>query len=196
MSQVSRDSNLKIPKSIDIVEKEINSKLDMFETKKTISHANNEKFNEKKTIKEIENDSELSLTLKVPYNSNDLIVITKAKKLCAYIITITEKSPKKFRGVFVNRMQNHSLDIIENLLNANFIRIDSIDNKRIREQYQKDAIVKLKMLGYISMVAESSKCILPRQYKQISIQIAEVINLLLAWKKSDDDRWRKRKNGF
>lgn len=194
--KVSRDSNLKIPRSIDIVEKEINSKLDIFEAKKTITYANNEKFNVKKTIKEIEKDSELSLSLKIPYNSNDLIVITKAKKLCAYIITITERSPKKFRGVFVNRMQNHALDIIEDLLNANFIRIDSIDNKHIREKYQKDAVVKLKMLGYISMVAESSKCILPKQYKQISIQIAEVINLLLAWKKSDDDRWRKRKNGF
>ncbi len=193
--QVSRDGNLKIPKNIDIVEKEINSKSDIIETKKTITYANNEKFNKDKIIKDIEKNN-IELNLKVPYNSNDLIVITKAKKLCAYIITITEKSPKKFRGVFVNRMQNHSLDVIEDLLNANFIRIDSVENKHIREKHQKDALVKLKMLGYISMIAESSNCILPKQYKQISFQISEVINLLLAWKKSDDERWRKRNNGF
>ena len=43
----------------------------------------------------------------------ELQVITKSKDLCNYIITITEKSPKKFRFVFVNRMQNLSLDIIQ-----------------------------------------------------------------------------------
>lgn len=48
------------------------------------------------------------------------------------------------------------------------------------------------MLGYISMIAENSKCILSRQYKQISLQIGEAVNLIAAWKKSDDDRWRKR----
>ena len=60
------------------------------------------------------------------------------------------------------------------------------------EEYQKDAIIKLKMLGYISMVAENSNCILKRQFKQISLQIGEAINLVAAWKKSDDERWRSR----
>ena len=49
------------------------------------------------------------------------------------------------------------------------------------------------MLGYISMIAENANCILSRQYKQISLQIGEAINLIAAWKKSDDDRWRNRK---
>ena len=69
------------------------------------------------------------------------------------------------------------------LLQENFIRIDSKNNKRKREEYQKDAIVKLKMLGYISMVAENSNCILKKQFKQISIQIGEAINLIASWKK-------------
>ena len=41
------------------------------------------------------------------------------------------------------------------------------------------------------MVAENSGCTLNRQYKQISMQLAEAINLIVAWKKSDDERWRK-----
>ena len=44
----------------------------------------------------------------------------------------------------------------------------------------------------IAMVAESSGCILTKQYKQISMQLAEAINLIVAWKKSDDERCRKR----
>lgn len=89
-------------------------------------------------------------------------------------------------------MQNACLETLEMLLQANFIRLDSQENKKKREEYQKEAIIKLKMLGYISMVAENSNCILTRQYKQISLQIGEAINLIAGWKKSDDDRFRKR----
>lgn len=70
--------------------------------------------------------------------------------------------------------------------------MDSMPNREKREHKQKEAIVKLKLLGYIAMVAESSGCILQKQYKQISMQLAETINLIVAWKKSDDERWRKK----
>ena len=192
MLQVSRDSNLKIPKKIDVIETNSNSVEDIVATQKAIATANNKKFNEEETRKNIELDKDIEVVSKIPFNSNDLIVITVVKKLAAYIITITEKSPKKFRGVFVNRMQNYCLDTLEYLLQANFIRMDSLENKKRREENQKEAIVKLKLLGYIAMLAENSGCILKKQYKQISIQIAEAINLTVAWKKSDDDRWQKR----
>lgn len=61
--------------------------------------------------------------------------------------------------------------------------MDSLENKNKRAEFQKQAIIKL--LGYISMLAEISGCILKRQYKQISIQVAESINLITAWKKSE-----------
>lgn len=192
MLQVSRDNNLKIPKIIDDVNECINSVDDKVAVKQALATANDEKFNKKQVIQQVEEDKELERISKIPSNSNDLIVITVVKKLGAYIIAITEKSPAKYRGVFVNRMQNMCLETLELLLQANFVRIDSIENKKKREEYQKDAIIKLKMLGYISMVAENSNCILKRQFKQISLQIGEAINLVAAWKKSDDERWRNR----
>lgn len=192
MLQVSRDNNLKIPKIIDNVNECINSIDDKVAVKQALATANDEKFNKKQVIQQVEEDKELERINKIPSNSNDLIVITVVKKLGAYIIAITEKSPAKYRGVFVNRMQNMCLETLELLLQANFVRIDSIENKKKREEYQKDAIIKLKMLGYISMVAENSNCILKRQFKQISLQIGEAINLVAAWKKSDDERWRNR----
>ncbi|MBP3635349.1 MAG: four helix bundle protein [Bacilli bacterium] len=191
MLQVSRDGNLKIPKITKVQLGDLNNKDDIYNTKVSIATANNEKIKKEKVMQESQRDSALEFTQKIPFNSSDLIVITKAKKLCSYVITITEKSPAKFRGVFVNRMQNYCLDVIELLLNSNFFRIDSIDNKKKREEYQKEAIIKLKMLGYISMISECSKCILPKQYRQISIQTAEIIKLIIAWKKSDDERFRK-----
>lgn len=161
--QVSRNNGLKIPKEYDIIEKNFEN-----------------------------SEEDLVIYNKIPYNSNDLIVITKLKKLCLYVITITEKSPKKFRGVFVNRMQNYCLDAIELLLQANFVKMNSQNNKLKREKYQQDSLIKLKLLSYVSLLATNSGCILKKQYKQVSIQLTEVINLLLAWKKSDDERWNKK----
>ena len=52
-------------------------------------------------------------------NQSELIVITKAKELCSYVMTVTQKSPKHFRFTFVTRMQNLSLDVIEKSININ-----------------------------------------------------------------------------
>lgn len=192
MLQVNRDSSLKIPKQIEVYEKGSNSVDDTVAVKKAIANANDKKLNTKELKEKVEiEDKELEVISRIPSNSNDLIVITVVKKLGAYVIAVTEKSPKKFRGIFVNRMQNYCLDTLEFLLEANFIRMDSQTNKTKREKLQKEAIVKLKLLGYVAMVAENSGCILNRQYKQISMQLAEAINLIVAWKKSDDERWRK-----
>ncbi len=192
MLQVSRDSNLKIPKKLEDFNGAENSIEDKIAVKQAIATAENKRFNKKEIEESIENDNELEQVNKLPFNANDLMVITVVKKLAAYTIAVTERSPKKFRGVFVNRMQNYCLDTLECLLEANFIRMDAIEKKTQREELQKEAIVKLKLLGYVSMVAENSGCILKKQYKQISIQLSEAINLTVTWKKSDDERWKKR----
>lgn len=192
MLQVSRDSNLKIPKKLANFNETENSVEDIVAVKQAIATAENKRFNKKQIIESVEKDNELEQVNKLPFNANDLMVITVVKKLAAYTIAVTEKSPKKFRGVFVNRMQNYCLDTLECLLEANFTRMDAIEKKIKRAELQKEAIVKLKLLGYVSMVAENSGCILKKQYKQISIQLSEAINLTVAWKKSDDERWKKR----
>ena len=196
MLQVSRDSNLKIPKKLENYNGTENSIEDKVAVKQAIATAENKRFNKKQITESVENDKELEEINKIPFNANDLMVITVVKKLTAYTIAVTEKSPKKYRGVFVNRMQNYCLDTLEVLLEANFIRMDAIEKKVKREELQKEAIVKLKLLGYVSMVAENFGCILKKQYKQISIQLSEAINLTVAWKKSDDERWKKRIKDF
>ena len=189
--QVSRSNNLKIPKRIEDANEYVNNVEDKVAIKKAIATADDKKINTKEMAKILDEEIEEEVG-KIPFGSNDLVVVTYAKKLCAYVITVTEKSPKKFRGVFVNRMQNYCLDVIEELLKANFIKMNSSENKMTREICQQNAIIKLKLLGYVSMVAESSGCILSRQYKIISSQLAETINLIVAWKKSDDERWKNR----
>ena len=194
MLQVSRSNNLKLSKIIKSTTK-INTEEDILAVKCALATAHNKKIDRNHLMKEVEKDVELERVTKIREEANDLMVVTKAKKLAAYVFAITEKSPSKYRSTFINRMHNLCLDILEMLLEANFVRLDSLDsleNKKIREQYQKNAIIKLKMLGYISMLAENSNCILGRQYKQISFQIGDVVNLTAAWKRSDDVRFRKR----
>lgn len=121
--------------------------------------------------------------------------MTKGKKLSNYIFTVTEKSPKKFRFTLVSRMQNLSLDVIENLYYANSIYIRTgRESERInqRNAYQKKAFVKLKLLSYIALMAREQQCILPKQYEQISIQAFETEQLLIAWARSDLNRYKRQ----
>ncbi len=126
-------------------------------------------------------------------NDSELSVIVKAKDLAGYIFTVTDKSPKKFRFTFVSRLQNMSLHIVESLYRANMVYVqDKTDMGHIarRKEYQKDAYVDLKLLGYIALIAREQGCILPKQYEQVSVQSTEVTRLLIAWSRSDQNRYK------
>lgn len=154
-----------------------------------VAQANQTKYKE---TAEITNDHpDIDKELKIRENASELLVITKTKKLAAYVITITEKSPKRFRGVFVNRLQNYCLDCLENLIEANSLRMDSTKNKDKRKECQHTAYLKLKLLSYMAFLALENECILRKQYEQISLQVSDCINLLVAWRKSDADRLGK-----
>lgn len=182
--RLSRGKGLKIPKMAKVD----SFTDDLFAAQRAFALAEDRKFPQQEEA--ATKDTEAAA--KIPEDASELVVITKVKQLGAYVIAVTAKSPAKFRGVFVSRMQNFCLDAVQDLLQANFIRVEDEACKKQREKFQQDAIIKLKMLAYISMVAENAGCILPRQYKQISLQAGTAINLAAAWKKSDDDRWRRK----
>lgn len=102
MVQVSRDKNLKIPKQLKIECNKINSIEDEVAIKKAIAIAERKKFNKEAITEDLkERDKEWESVIKIPENANDLIVVTVVKKLGAYIITVTEKSPAKYRGIAI-----------------------------------------------------------------------------------------------
>ena len=132
-------------------------------------------------------------------SKSELSVITKSKDLCNYILTITDKSPKKFRFTLVSRLQNYSLAIIENLLSANEVRVLDIRNRirsdrlEARRDYQQKAFTNIKLLSFIAQVAMEQQCILPKQYEQITKKLYDCQNLLGAWVKSDNKRYAEEK---
>ena len=124
-------------------------------------------------------------------SQSELTVVTKAKDLCRYVMTVTEKSPKRFRFTLVSRMQNLALDVIEHTYRANDIYAvgagrEAASAKRLDLQHA--ALTAAKLLGYIALLANEQGCILPRQYENIAKLVSDCQNLLGAWITSDRKR--------
>lgn len=121
---------------------------------------------------------------------SDLAVITKAKELCSYVMTITDKSPKRFRFTLVAKLQTYALNIIENLYRANevFVRKGEVEKAAQRLDFQHQAMSELKLLGYMAQLAMEQGCILPKQYEQITQRMFDCQNMLGAWMNSDRKR--------
>lgn len=121
---------------------------------------------------------------------SELTVITKAKDLCSYVVTVTQKSPKQFRFTFTSRLQNLSLSVIENLYRANdtFVTRKNASSREKRLEFQHQAMTDLKLLCYFSLLAREQNCILPKRYEQIARLATDCQNLLGTWINSDRRR--------
>ena len=121
---------------------------------------------------------------------SELGVIAKAKELSGYILTVTAKSPKRFRFTLTSRLQNYALDVIESLYLANEVFVgksEALKGKRLALQHE--ALTKLKMLTYIAQLAMEQEGILYKQYQQISRLAYDCRNMLGAWINSDRRRF-------
>ena len=114
---------------------------------------------------------------------NDLFVVTKTKDLAKYIITVTEKSPVKYRFTLVVRLQNYVLDALESLYLANASPLGEE-----RRAHQERAKTKLGMTDYFAGLAAEQKAILFKQYEEIAKLVAEAILYLGKWMASDERR--------
>lgn len=124
------------------------------------------------------------------HSQSELQVITYAKNLCSYVMTITQKSPKQFRFSLVGRLQEYVLNIVEELYFANSIYVTPASNAgwAQRIEYQRKALATLKLLSYVAQVSMEQGAIQPKQYEQISQQSFNVQNMLGAWIVSDQRR--------
>lgn len=121
---------------------------------------------------------------------SELSVITKAKDLCSYVMTVTDKSPKRFRFTLVAKLQGYALNIIESLYRANEVYVrrgDAIKAER-RLEYQHQALTEIKLLSYMARLALEQGCILPKQYEQITKKASDCQNMAGAWINSDRKR--------
>ena len=125
---------------------------------------------------------------------SELTVITRAKDLSSYVLTVTEKSPKRFRFTLTTKLQNYALNVLENLYRANEVFLDREDpaSREKRRAYQQQALTESRLLSYMAELAMEQGAILPKQYEQIAKKTYDVQNLLGAWMKSDERRMNIR----
>lgn len=112
-------------------------------------------------------------------HDREMAVFTSAKKLAEYIFVVSEKSPKKFRWSIITRLQNASVDVVENLYRANFERVEE---RRIA--YQKSALVSLHLVDFFAETAKTKQAISLKQMTVIGRQIVECKKLLNGWVKA------------
>lgn len=117
-------------------------------------------------------------------SESELKVITESKRLTEYIMTISEKSPKKYRYTYVNRIHNLLFNIIELLYKAN----NEVLGSSNRSMYQNDVYVKFQFLDYLCDLGCKEKCILFKQYENITEMINTCMKLLSNWITSDKRR--------
>jgi len=123
---------------------------------------------------------------------SELHVVMKAKDLCRYVMTVTQRCPKQYRFTFTSRLQNLSMDIIEDIYLANDVYVAGADaprKARQRLELQREAMTKVRLLCYITQLAVEQKAMLPKQYEQIAMQGTEVLALLGGWINSDKRRY-------
>ncbi len=109
----------------------------------------------------------------------EMAVFTHAKKLSEYIFVITEKSPKKYRWSIISRLQNASVELVENLYRANFER-----DEALRITFQKCAAVCIKLIDFYAETARKKQAITIRQTAVLARHIAETEKLLNGWVRS------------
>ncbi len=121
---------------------------------------------------------------KVEKQTSELKVFTCMRKLIMYIFNATEKSPKKFKATFVDRMRNLSLSANGYMVRANVCRTGDDKQKLERKLYQRKAYEDLKELENLAFISLECNCILPRQYEQICIRLNETLKYLIGWGKN------------
>ncbi len=125
---------------------------------------------------------------------SELTVITKAKDLCRYTLTVTEKSPKRFRFTLTSRIQNLALDVVESLYRANEIFMSGngkLEAHEKRLSLQHAALTSVKLLSYMALLGREQEAILPKQYEQITKLSSDCQNLIGAWINSDRKRMQR-----
>ena len=123
-------------------------------------------------------------------SDNDLKVIIKAKELMKHTYLLTSNSnryPKKYRHSLVDRMQIKSMDVYENLLEAN--RINNVTDKKARCETITKAIAYCdELLTYIELSMEL-KLINDKSTAYWSKMVSDVKHMAIAWRTSE----RKKK---
>lgn len=122
-------------------------------------------------------------------DNEELKVITKAMELAKHSFLLTSncnRYPKKYRFSLVDRIQLKSMDIYENLLEAN--RADMKDYKRERLELQTKAITICDELLFYIDLSYQLNILSEKSMEYWSKLVKDIKYMTIAWRSKDRKR--------
>lgn len=122
----------------------------------------------------------------------DMTVLAKCKDLIAYTFQITnntQRFSKKVRFTLTNRLQDKTLRIYENLIEANEIFPETSSDFRERRSLQRNSLALCKQILFLIELSLERKSIEERQASYWSGIVEHVQRLTYKWMESDYRRF-------
>lgn len=118
---------------------------------------------------------------------SELKVILEAKKICIAVMKATFNAPKQYRFSIISKIQNLSLEILEDLYISNEIFVLNASPKSLQKRIdiQRQALARLSVLSYLIKIAHQKKCITRKQAITIDDIIVKCSNLTGGWIKQE-----------
>lgn len=119
--------------------------------------------------------------------TKEMAVIVKAKNLLAHTCNMTantERFPKKYRFSIAVRIENHAIDIYENLVRASECDLNDEREQQQRADCQQQVIVSCKLLNTLIEIAGKTPSI------QIASKSVEYWSSLVVEVKKMTAKWR------
>jgi hypothetical protein len=110
--------------------------------------------------------------------SNDMIILTRAFDLLAWLLPKSERFPKVYRQTLTQRLMNSALDFQEAIFDA------ISQSGSARQKHLRTADAHLNKLRLYLRLSHQWRWLNDGQYRHVSVMVAEIGRLLGGWIKS------------
>ena len=118
----------------------------------------------------------------------ELIVLQRWEELCGWLLAHTGRWPKSSRFTLGQRVQNHTLDVVELLVVARW-------EPRLRRRSLRRANLLLERLRHLFRLARGADVMSPSGFESAMRGLDETGRLLGGWRKSLEGAVKPRRRG-
>jgi len=130
--------------------------------------------------------------IKAKRQEGQLVVLTKAREMCAYTVTIckNEKNfPKRDRWIITQPIVTEALSVMSCIRRANSVRVETQDDYTYRRSQQVQAIAHAEAMLTLMDVAYEALSIESDRIQHWTGLVLEVETLVQKWRRSDRTRY-------
>lgn len=117
-------------------------------------------------------------------------LINRAENMADYLLTITDKAPKKLRSDIIPELRRASFKCIQTIIRANNCPLDKTQLYyiKLRKQYQLETKSLLQTISAYSEICVKHNYITKKQFDVLNDHIFKCQDTLIKWMTSDENR--------